>query len=79
MIDPQTGHCPGRDQLEQKPVRFVEDLRQFHPDRRQVVNVEEAPVVDLLRRDPPEGEAISLVAEEGIERVETARSRPACR
>ena len=32
-----------------------------------------APVIDFLRRHAPEGEAISLIAEERVERVETAR------
>jgi len=29
-------------------VRLFEDLREFHADGRQVIDVEEAPVVDLV-------------------------------
>ena len=73
MIDPQPGDRAAPDQLEQEPMRVVENLRQFHPDRGQIVDVEETPVIDFLRRHPPESEAISLVGEQGIERVEAAR------
>ena len=51
----------------------VEHLRQFHPDRRQIVHVEEPPVIDFFRRDPPEREPIRLIVQERIERIETAR------
>ena len=54
-------------------MRLVKNLRQLHPDGRKIVHVEKAPVIDLLRRDPPEREAIRLIAEECIERIEAAR------
>ena len=73
MIDPQARDRSAPDQLEEQPMRLVKNLRQLHPDGREIVHVEKAPVIDLLRRDPPEREAIRLIAEECIERIETAR------
>ena len=54
-------------------MRGIKDLRQFHPDRGEIVDVEEAAVIDLLRRDAPEGKAISLIIHQLIERIEAAR------
>src|SRR5256885_17239708 len=73
VIDAQPSHRAGRNQLEQKPMCFLKNFRQLHPNRGQVVDIKETAIIDLFRRDPPEGEAISLIAEQGIERVETAR------
>ena len=70
MIDPQARDRASRDQLEQQPMRRIKDLRQFHPDRGQIVDVEETAVVDFLRRHPPESEAIRLIVQQRIERVE---------
>ena len=71
--------APVRDQFEEKLVRRLENLRHFHPDRGQVVDVEEAPVVDLLRGHPPEGEPIGLLVEQRVKRVEAARVARLCR
>ena len=65
--------APLADQLEEQPMRRVENLRQFHPDRGEIVDVEETPVIDFLRRHPPESEPVGLIVQELIERVETAR------
>ena len=73
MIDPHAGDGARADQLEQQPMRRIEDLRQFHPDRGEIVHVEETAVVDLLRGHAPEGEAIGLIVEQQIERIETSR------
>ena len=58
MIDPQSGNGAGFDQLEQKFVGGIENLQQLHPDGGQIVDVEEAPIIDLLRRYLPEGQAV---------------------
>ena len=79
VIDPHAGHRAGADQLEQQFMRRVEHLRQFHPDRGEIVHVEEAPVVDLLGRDAPEGETIRLIVQELIERIEAPRLARRCR
>ena len=73
MIDAQAGDRAAADQLEKQPVRGVENFRQFHPDGGQIVDVEKSPVIDFLRRDAPESEAIGLIVQERVERVETAR------
>ena len=65
--------APAADQFEEQTVRLVEDFRQFHPDRGEIVDVEEAPVIDFLRRDAPESEPIGLIVQQLVERVETAR------
>ena len=54
-------------------MRRVENFRQFHPDRGQIVDVEETPVIDFLRRHPPESEPIGLIVQQRIERIEAAR------
>ena len=73
MIDAQPGDRPGPNQLEQEPVRFLEDLRQLHPNRGQIVDIEKAAVIDLLRRHAPEREPIRLIVEQRVERIEAAR------
>jgi hypothetical protein len=72
VIDSHPGHSAGPDELEQKFVRSVEDLGQFHPDRGEIVDVKEAAVIDFLRRHAPEGEAIGLVVEQMIERIKAS-------
>ena len=79
MIDAQPGDRALLDQLEEKPMGRIENLRQFHSDRRQIVHVEETSVIDFLRRHPPESEAISLVGQKRIERDRSCADRPACR
>ena len=77
VIDAHTGDRALRDQLQQEPVGSIEDLRQFHPDRREIVHVEEAPVIDLLGRHAPEGEAIRLIVQQSIEHDRNCADRPA--
>ena len=64
--------APLRDQFEEQAVRIFKDFRQFHADGCEIVDVEEAAVVDFLRRDAPESEPIGLIVQERVERVETA-------
>ena len=79
MIDAQPGRGAPADQLEGKAMHLVEDRRVFHAERRELVDVEEPPVVDFLRRDPPMREAIRLLVQERVEQVERARLTRACR
>ena len=48
----------------------VEDLRIFGAQRGELVDVEEAAVVDVVRRDAPVGEAERLAFEQRVQRVE---------
>jgi hypothetical protein len=74
VIDAKPVHLPGGEEAERENVRFLEDVQVLHPDRRQGVDVEEAPVVDLLPRHTPVGEPVGHVAvEELVQRVEAAR------
>ena len=50
-----------------------EDRRVFHPQGRELVDIEEAPIIDFLGRDTPVGEPIGLLIEQSIEIVEAAR------
>ncbi len=78
MIDPQARDRASRDQVEEQPMRFVKNLRQFHPNSREIIDIEEAPVIDFLRRHPPKSEAIGLVAQERIQERRSCGDRPAC-
>ena len=58
------------DQAQQQAVGGLEHLGPLHAQASQLVDVEEAPVVDLRARDPPVGEAIGLVLQQRMERLE---------
>ncbi len=51
----------------------LEDILALHCQRGQVVDVEEATVVDLVRADAPVRKAIALVLEQVIHEREAAR------
>ena len=57
-------------------MRRVEHLWIFHAQRREIVDVEEAAVVDLARAAPPESEPIVLRVEQ---RAQPARALLALR
>ena len=73
VVDAQGGDLALVEQLEEQPVGLGEDLRLLHVDRRQLVDVEEAAVVDLLRGHAPVRHAVGLLLEEPVEGVEAAR------
>ena len=54
-------------------MRRIEDLRQLHPNRRQIIDIKKSPVINFLGGDAPECESIRLCVQQLIERVETAR------
>ncbi len=47
-----------------------EYFRALHPDRRQIVDVEKTPVIDLVGRNPPKTQAVSLIVQKLLQRVE---------
>jgi hypothetical protein len=65
--------APRRTSSNTKRWHLVEHRRIFHPQRRQLVDVEEPPVVDLFRRDAPVREPVRLGVEQRIETIERAR------
>jgi hypothetical protein len=52
---------------------LVEHGRVFHAQRRQLVHVEEPPVIDLLGCDTPVGEPVRLLVEQLVEAIEGSR------
>ena len=73
MIHPQPRRRAALHELEHEPVDLFEHRRVFHPQRRELVHVEEAAVVDLFGRDAPVRQPVRLFVEQPIERVEAAR------
>jgi hypothetical protein len=73
VIDAKAGHRATPDQVEHEAMHFVEHRRIFHPQRRELVHVEETTVIDLFRRDAPVREPVRLRVQQAIERVEAAR------
>ena len=56
----------------------LEDVLALHAQRRQVVDVEEPPVIDLVGGHPPVGQAVALPLHQVVEQVEAPRvARPA--
>ena len=53
-------------------MRRIEDLRQLHPNRRQIIDIKKSPIINFLGGDAPECESIRLRVQQLIERVETA-------
>ena len=51
---------------------FLKDDGKLHPDRRQMVDIEEAAIIDLIGGHPPEGRPVGLGAEQFVQQVEAA-------
>ena len=79
VIDAQSGRRAPADQLEHEAVHLVEHRRVFHAQRRQLVDVEEPAVVDLLGGHPPVREAIRLRVEQRVEPDRSCAARLRCR
>src|SRR5262245_38005642 len=73
MVDPQPGYHAASDQAEDRLVRRGKDRGDLLPDRGELVDGKESPVVDLLSGDAPEGESMGLCFEQGVERVKAVR------
>jgi hypothetical protein len=73
MVDPEPGHPSRADEPEDEAVRLGEDFGVLHANDGQLVDVEEATVVDLLAGHPPESEPVRLLAQELVEQIERAR------
>ena len=73
MIDTQAGRRAASHELEDEAVDLVEHPRVFHSERREVIHIKEAAVVNFLRGDPPKCQPVRLRVEQLIERVEAAR------
>ena len=73
VVDPESGDDALADEAKDKSVCLREDARVLHPDGRQLVDVEEASVVDLLPCDTPGGEPVDLVVEKPVQEIEAPR------
>ena len=73
MIDSQAVDLVRGGELEQVSVRGLEHGVVFHPQGGEIVDVEKAPIVDLVGSHPPVRNAIRLRLEQGVQRVEAAR------
>src|SRR3954466_2206811 len=70
MIDADRIDLPVRDQLCEQLMRRLEDLLAFHAKPDQRVDVEEPPVVDLMRGGSPVGEPVRLRLEQFVQGIE---------
>ena len=70
MVDPQPLDLALADQPQQQAVRVGEDRRVLHAHRRQLGDVEEAAVVDLLGRHAPERQPVRLLVEQRVQPIE---------
>ena len=73
MVDAQSGHVASRKQLENELMSRFEHLRNFHSDCGEVVDVEEAPIVDFLGGGTPIAKPIYLSVEQIVQSVEARR------
>src|SRR5690606_34464009 len=67
MVDADALQLPVLDQLQDQPVRRLENLGIFHAQRRQFVDVEKAAIVDLVGCNTPVREAIRLRLEQLVQ------------
>ena len=73
VVDAQSVHETVTHQKEREFVRPLEDRGVLHTDGREFVDVEEAAVVDFVRRDAPERQAIGLIEQQSVEQIKAAR------
>ena len=79
MVDPQPRNLSPQQHLKDQMMTLLEDAGVFHADRRQVVDVEEAAIVDLIAGNLPIGQAVNLGVQEAIEFVKALRITGGCR
>src|SRR5438876_1131520 len=67
MVDPQTLQLALGDKRRHQAVNGIEHLGALDPDARELVYVEKAAVIDLVRGHLPERQPISLALEQAVE------------
>src|SRR5690606_13070175 len=67
VVDAQAIDEPGFDQLEDLAVGGFEDLGMFCPQADQLVDIKEAPPVDVIVGGTPAGQAVVLLIQEGMQ------------
>src|SRR5579884_2290651 len=73
MIDAYAGNHSFCDQAAEHAMRSRKDARVFHAQPDQVVDIEEAPVVDLFAGNPPMREPIDLKLQKKMQKIEALR------
>ena len=79
MVDAQTVDAALADEAEHGFVGAREHLRFLDAQAGEGVDVEEATIVDVARRDAPMGEAVGLRLEDAVEGAEAFGEARACR
>src|SRR5438132_11965132 len=72
MIDAQAIHFSVADELQNETMGGIENRLVLHSYTGQVVDVEEAAIVDVVRGHPPACQPVSLSFDELMQSVETA-------
>jgi len=75
MVDAQTIDQAIADQLENLRVGFLEYHRTFDAQAAQLVDVEEAPPVDVVTRGAPAGQPVILPLEQAVQTAEAVIGR----
>ena len=70
MVDAQAVDQAIADQLENLGVGFLEHHRTFDAQAAQLIDVEEAPPVDVVTRGPPAGQTIVLAFQQAVQAAE---------
>src|SRR5258708_31964413 len=73
MVNAQAVYLAFCNQFKNQTVGSLEDVLIFHADSREVVGIEKAAVIDVLRSDPPVGQAIGLRFYEFVKFIEGGR------
>ena len=73
MVDAQPVDLTGGDQLPHQLVGGGEDRLVLHAQTREIADVEEPAIVDLVGRDPPIGRTIGLPLQQVVEAREALR------
>ena len=73
MVDSEPGDGALADETKDEAVCFRENTWVLCPDGRQLVDIEEASIVDFLSCNTPVGEAVDLVVEKSVQEIEAPR------
>ncbi len=76
MVDAQAIHQALADQLENLAMGGFEHGAAFDPQPAQLVDVEEAPPVDVVRRSAPTGQAVGLLLKQLVQALKAVRLAP---
>ena len=73
VVNPQPANRPLTNQGQHEFVRSFENIGVFDTDCGQVIDVEEAAIVDFVSRDVPEAQPIRLGVQELLQTIEAMR------